>query len=93
MAMYDYCCSVCGTFEATRPMNDASVMCCVGCGGVAARVFGVPNVAQMGSALRGALAREERSAHDPQVVRRTPGLPGRAAPGAGRHFPTIGHTH
>jgi putative FmdB family regulatory protein len=93
MAIYDYRCSICGTFEATRPMNDASDPCCAGCGGVAARIFGAPNVPQLKPALRGALAREERSAHEPQVVRRTAGMSRPGAHFTGNRLPTIGHKH
>jgi len=83
MPLYAFTCDACGTFEAWRPVGEAAAApACPTCRGPARRRFTPPGVARMPAALRAARDREERSAHEPEVV----GAPsGRPLPWAHRH--------
>ncbi len=69
MPIYAFDCAVCGAFEVTRGVADAGApAACPGCGGHGRRVFTPPGLALLTKPLRGALDREEKSAHEPEVV-------------------------
>jgi putative FmdB family regulatory protein len=84
LPIYAFSCDVCGPFEIVRPMAEAAAAAaCPRCGAGARRVFTPPGVARLTAPLRGALDREERSAHEPDVVTT---MAGRAMPH--RHAPS-----
>ncbi|GII57686.1 hypothetical protein Pth03_60750 [Planotetraspora thailandica] len=71
MATYEFQCSACGPFDVVLPMGTASpYRDCPQCGKPGRRVFTPPHLARLSPALAGAFAREERSRHEPEVVRR-----------------------
>ncbi|WP_028060583.1 FmdB family zinc ribbon protein [Candidatus Solirubrobacter pratensis] len=76
MPFYEFMCEGCGPFEELRPMADASdPAACPACGGEARRVFSPPGLALLTRPLRCALEREEKSAHEPDVVGEKRGRP------------------
>jgi putative FmdB family regulatory protein len=76
MPTYAFTCAGCGPFEAWRPVDEAAaVLQCPSCGREATRRFTAPGVARTPTALRGALDREDRSAHEPEVVASKSGRP------------------
>jgi putative FmdB family regulatory protein len=73
MPLYDYQCDGCGPFREWRRMSDyAQPATCPDCGSSAERLMATP-VIGMDSGLRRAHATNERSAHEPRVVRRRRG--------------------
>ena len=69
MPLYDYYCAVCGPFEAKRPMSEsAALTACAVCLVPAPRVLSAPRLNLMSSANRYAETRNEKSAHEPDVV-------------------------
>ena len=92
MPVYDFLCEHCGPFERWRPFAEAGEpMACSSCGRGARRVYSVPNTRRLPSALSGALDRAEKSAHEPDVVRRRVAEAGRGHHhGQGRPW-TLGH--
>jgi len=71
VARYDFrCAGACGTFEQSRPMDAPAAALCPRCGGAARRVFAAPLLTQRDTPLRKALAREARTSHEPEIVRR-----------------------
>lgn len=70
MPLYEYECSACGPFEATRPMAESSQPgACPTCGGRAPRaILTAPSFAGMPAASRTAFATNERSRHEPKRV-------------------------
>jgi putative FmdB family regulatory protein len=81
--VYAFTCAACGEFELMRKAADAGApAACPGCGTPARRVFSPPGLALLARPLRGALDREEKSAHEPEVVAAKTGrpLPHRHAP-------------
>jgi putative FmdB family regulatory protein len=73
MATYEYRCERCGLFDIDRAMGTAPrAMACPTCGAEAARVFSAPLLTRTPAALGKALAREERSGYEPEVVTRVP---------------------
>ncbi len=70
MPMYEFECVACGLFELQRSIGAWENVACVRCGVHAQRVFTAPLLDRVAAPLRGALAREERSAHHPEVIRR-----------------------
>jgi putative FmdB family regulatory protein len=80
--VYEFVCEDCGPFEQRRSFAEAGdPMACPSCGGEAKRVYSMPNTRRMPTALSGAMDRAEKSAQEPEVVRRPTG-------GAGK-----GHRH
>ena len=72
--VYDFVCEGCGPFEQRRSFAEAgNPMACPSCGGEARRVYSMPNTKRMPTALSGAMDRAEKSAHEPEVVRRPEG--------------------
>lgn len=71
MPYYDFVCGECGPFEQQRPLAEASdPMDCPTCGRQARRVYAMPNTKLTPAALSGAMDRADKSAHEPEVVRR-----------------------
>lgn len=79
MPLYAFRCDTCGPFDERRPIaraQDPAV--CPTCSAPAPRLFTPPGLYRTSPGLRRALAIEERSGHEPEVVRRPPGgFPGR----------------
>ena len=74
MPVYEFVCEDCGPFEQRRPFAEAGEpMACPSCGHEARRVYSIPNTRRMPTALSGAMDRAEKSAHEPEVVRRPAG--------------------
>jgi len=72
MPLYDYQCESCGTFSAIRKMSESSEPnVCESCGDMAPRIISAPNLALVDSATRVAHERNEKSAHEPNHVRRS----------------------
>jgi putative FmdB family regulatory protein len=71
MPIYDYLCPACGPFEERRPMSEsqASATCAI-CLSTAARMPAAPRLNLMPSNNRIAESRNEKSAHEPDVVHR-----------------------
>src|SRR5215207_11426458 len=73
VAIYDYGCDDCGSFEQRMPMGTATAtVACPSCGRDAKRIFAVPMTYRTPRPLAGMLAREEASRDYPQVVDRAP---------------------
>jgi putative FmdB family regulatory protein len=74
--IYAFECSRCGPFDLSRPMAQASdPAACPGCSASARRLYTPPGLALLARPVRGALDREEKSAHEPEVVRSKTGRP------------------
>ena len=71
MPLYDYACATCGPFRAWRGMSEweASVPC-PDCSLPAPRLASVAMLAVLSASNRVAHERNERSAHEPKVMRR-----------------------
>lgn len=79
MPTYQYKCPECGLFDVIRPLGEADErQRCEGCGAIARRVFTAPMLMRTPRPLARALAAQEASAYEPQVVDRVP--PGRRPP-------------
>ena len=77
MALYDYLCTKCGPFEASRPLGTAGPReDCPICGRTAGRAYSAPAVTSPGSAINRVREAADRSAHEPRIV---PDPPPRAA--------------
>lgn len=73
MPVYDFLCKECGPFEQRRTFEEAGYpMPCPECGGEARRVYSMP-ATRMSTALYNAIGRSEKSASEPEVVRRPVG--------------------
>ena len=73
MAIYEYKCRQCGRFETQQPIGTAAGSCaCPECRRPAYRVFSVPHLASVPRPLAAALALEERSQEEPEVVSEVP---------------------
>ena len=71
MPIYEFECDAHGYFDEQRPMALAkSAAPCPTCGGDARRVLSLPNVAQLARSQRKAREVNERSQHEPRLVRR-----------------------
>ena len=74
MPNYDFVCGDCGPFEQQRPLAEAGdPMACPSCGGESRRLYAMPSTRRMPAALSGAMNLAEKSAHEPEVVRRPAG--------------------
>lgn len=72
MPMYEYECDHCGVFSALRKMSESSEPAfCQACGAESPRIMSVPRLAIMGKQQRAAHERNEKSANDPRVGRRS----------------------
>ena len=94
MPIYEFLCGECGSLEERRSFEEAGNQAvCPGCRTTAQRVYSMPNLRTTPAALSNAMNRAEKSAHEPEVVRRPEGgaLPGkRYLPSHGGHG---GHGH
>ena len=71
MILYEYSCSDCGQFTAWNAMSKSSdPVECPTCAKSAKRVMSVPYLADMDNNNRIAHQHNEKSAHEPRVVRR-----------------------
>jgi len=70
MPIYSFTCRNCGDFTEMRgiALADAAATC-PRCGDAAQRVFTAPHIARMDPALYRARELNEKSAHEPRVVR------------------------
>jgi putative FmdB family regulatory protein len=76
MPVYVFACHECGSFELTRPMDEASSRAsCPTCQREARRVFTPPRFSRLAAPMRRALDTEEASAHEPRVVTEKRGRP------------------
>lgn len=72
MPIYDYRCDICGDFEAWGKMSTSSAPAqCEVCGGDADRIITAPSLAMLGSKQRIAHERNEKSAHEPKITKRS----------------------
>lgn len=77
MPLYDYECGRCGPFRDWRPMSEwEAPVPCPECSALAPRLAAAPMLRVLSRNDRIAHERNERSAHEPRVVRRED-LPGR----------------
>ncbi len=71
MPLYDYLCQKCGPIRAWNAIHESSKpIRCTNCGGQARRVITAPNLALLDRVKKAAHERNERSAHEPKVMRR-----------------------
>ncbi len=71
MPLYDYSCENCGAFRDWRPMSAAAEPAdCPTCGHLSSRVITAPYISCINHNTRIAHERNERSAHEPQVISR-----------------------
>jgi len=71
MPLYDYECRTCGEFQEWRSMSEWEAAApCPSCSVPASRLVAAPMLAVLSSNNRIAHERNERSAHEPKVVRR-----------------------
>jgi putative FmdB family regulatory protein len=92
--IYEFLCRNCGSFEQWRSFAEvSSPMTCPSCNGEARRIYSMPATKNLSAAFSNAMNRVEKSAHEPEIVRRPKGdaLPGtRYHPGHSGHH---GHNH
>jgi len=78
MPLYEYDCRSHGVFELARPMEESAMgASCPWCQREAPRILSAPSLRQVSCASRVALERNEKSRHEPELVRK------RAAPSPG----------
>src|SRR5258708_8978842 len=71
MPRYEFRCENCGPFECRRPLDEVSVpMVCPKCQAVARRVYTAPGLVKTPPALAHGLYRAEKSAFEPEVIKR-----------------------
>ncbi|MFO1351369.1 MAG: zinc ribbon domain-containing protein [Gammaproteobacteria bacterium] len=94
MPTYDFHCEECGDFAEQRPMSASSEpTVCPICHGAARRVIAAPFLATMKGHNRIAHARNEKSAHEPRVMRREQLEGGHSAHGHRHHGHEHSHSH
>lgn len=72
MPVYEYACNTCGVFTALRKMSESSEPAfCQECGAESERIISAPRLAVLGKTQRVAHERNEKSAHEPNVGRRS----------------------
>lgn len=72
MPIYDYQCLQCGAFTALRKMSESDLaVACPSCGDASERMITAPQLAILGKAQRSAYERNEKSAHEPKIGRRS----------------------
>ena len=72
MPIYEYECDACGVFSALRKISESSLpACCDMCGAESARIMSAPQLAVLGKTQREAHERNEKSAHEPRVAKRS----------------------
>ncbi|SRR5712691_42491 len=71
MPIYEFVCATCGLFECWRSVDECSQpMLCPTCKTIARRAYSVPGLVRTPPALAKALQRAEKSAYEPEAVRR-----------------------
>ncbi|HLG61499.1 MAG TPA: FmdB family zinc ribbon protein [Ktedonosporobacter sp.] len=71
MPRYEFRCDHCGPFECWRSLDQVSTpMVCPTCQVTARRVYTAPGLVKTPTAIARALYRSEKSAHEPDVLRR-----------------------
>src|ERR687896_410375 len=76
--VYAFICDDCGPFEQRRSFTEAGdPMGCPSCGRETRRVYSMPNTRKISAVLSGAMDRAEKSAHEPEVMRRPAGGTGK----------------
>ena len=71
MPQYAFRCDHCGPFECWRPLAEAgATMTCPRCQAIARRVYTAPGLIKTPPAIAQALYRSEKSAYEPDVLRR-----------------------
>jgi putative FmdB family regulatory protein len=71
---YEFTCEGCGPFEERRSLDEPrEAAACPRCRAEARRVYSVPGVRRTDAGLSRAMDRAEKSAHEPEVVRRPVG--------------------
>ncbi|MBE3559024.1 MAG: zinc ribbon domain-containing protein [Ktedonobacteraceae bacterium] len=71
MPRYEFLCEQCGPFECWRAFAEAGLPArCPQCATVARKVYTVPGLVKTPAPLAQALYRAEKSAYEPEVVRR-----------------------
>lgn len=89
MPLYDYHCDDCGPFRSWRPMSEAAAPeHCPDCDAEVQRAMTAPFIANMNPHTRIAHQRNEKSAHEPRMVKKS-GKAHDHAPGHHHH----GHGH
>ena len=84
MPVYEFLCEECGPFEERRSFDEPKESsACPACGSGARRVYHAPGVRRTDPGFSRSMDRAEKSAHDPDVVRRA----------AGGASPAHRHTH
>ena len=74
MPIYEFFCEVCGSFEKRRSFEEASdPIECPACQAAATRVYSAPGLYKTSQSERIAQYRNEKSAHEPTVERRSSG--------------------
>ncbi|MDG1073735.1 MAG: zinc ribbon domain-containing protein [Methylophilaceae bacterium] len=72
MPVYEYECKSCGVFTALRKMSESSdAAFCQACGTESHRIISAPRLAILGKTQRLAHERNEKSANEPNVGRRS----------------------
>lgn len=101
MPLYDYLCRNCGPFSARMPMAQAKApAACPDCAASAPRIVSAPQLNLMSTTRRRIDARNEKSAHAPQVAHRPAhgdggscGHHAHAGAGGHSHSHAKGHSH
>lgn len=95
MPIYDYLCTRCGPFEERRPMSESGLsVLCASCHTLAPRLPAAPRLNLMAANNRYAHTRNEKSAHEPDVVHRMIAPDGHAhAAGAEHQHHAHSHSH
>ncbi len=95
MPIYGYLCATCGPFEERRPMSEFAVAApCAMCRVPAPRLPAAPGLNLMSSNNRIAETRNEKSAHQPDVVHRMRANDGHShAPGQKQQHQSRKHAH
>ena len=71
MPIYEFLCETCGPFEYWRSFEEVgNPMLCPACKAIARRVYSLPGLVKTPPALANARLRAEKSAYEPEVVRR-----------------------
>lgn len=72
MPLYEYECEVCGVFTALKKVSEhRDPAMCEECGGVGLRIISLPQLAILDKVKRSAHERNEKSAHEPSIKRRS----------------------
>jgi putative FmdB family regulatory protein len=88
MPLYEYQCANCGPFTELRAMKDRNAPAdCPSCAQAGERMISLPSLRQVSAATRQAHSRNERSAHEPRLVRRESA----PSPAGHGHGPGCGH--